>query len=91
MVGVPDRSGRKLVSQCAVFAEGGTDECPALGEWLDGKIARYKLQSDTNSGRIAKSGYGKVAKGLIRNRLLVDSAALPPSSGGIRDGGVPKP
>ncbi len=92
VVGVPDPLWGEIGVAVCVFAEGGRMSVQQLGEWLDGKIARYKLPKRYEFwSELPKSGYGKVAKGLIRNRLLVDSAVLPPSSGGIRDGGVPKP
>ncbi|MCK8784125.1 acyl-CoA synthetase [Roseomonas sp. NAR14] len=71
ILGVPDREwGEVGVAVCVARPGSAPDEAALLG-WLDGKVARYKLPRRVFFWEaLPQSGYGKIAKKLVREELV---------------------
>lgn len=70
IVGVPDPVWGEVGIAVCVARGGAPVDATALREWLDGKIARYKLPKKIVFwSEMPKSAYGKIAKKLIREEL----------------------
>ena len=70
VLGVPDRTWGEVGVAICVLRPGATLEAPALLDWLDGKVARYKLpKSVVFWDELPKSAYGKVTKAMLRAEL----------------------
>ena len=74
IVGMPDRKWGETGVAVVVLREGArATEAEILG-FLDGKVARYKLPARVVIwDELPKSGYGKVPKRLIKERLMQES------------------
>lgn len=70
IVGVPDPVWGEVGIAVCVARDGASVDAAALREWLDGKIARYKLPKKIVFwSEMPKSAYGKITKKLIREEL----------------------
>ncbi|MDX0566640.1 AMP-binding protein [Sinorhizobium medicae] len=70
IVGVPDPVWGEVGVAVCVARDGATLDAAGLREWLDGKVARYKLPKKIVFWpEMPKSAYGKIAKKMIREEL----------------------
>ncbi len=75
VVGVPDPVWGEVGVAAAVLRDGAEIDEAGLLDWMDGRVARYKMpQRIVFWDALPKSGYGKVTKALIRQRLAQDNA-----------------
>ncbi len=70
MVGVPDRNWGEVGVAVCVLRSGKTLSEQALLDWMDGKVARYKMPRRVFFWEeLPKSAYGKITKKIVREAL----------------------
>ncbi len=82
VLGMPDRHWGEVGIAICVRRSGGAVDAQTLRDWLDGKIARYKLPAQIHFwDALPKSAYGKVPKNLLREELRkrAESGAFNPA------------
>lgn len=82
VLGMPDRRWGEVGLMICVPADGAGVDPDALLEWMSTQMARYKLPRRILLwDELPRSGYGKIAKRLIRERLEA-SGEWPDAAGG---------
>jgi len=70
VIGVPDRDLGEVGWAVVVVRGAGTGTGERFGDWLDGRVARFKIpRRFIMVTEIPKSGYGKVTRALVRELL----------------------
>ncbi|RRD59034.1 acyl-CoA synthetase [Comamonadaceae bacterium OH2545_COT-014] len=70
VLGVPDAQWGEIGVAVCVRRPGTQLDEPALRQWLDGRVARYKMPKHIYFWEaLPQSGYGKVPKRLVRDEL----------------------
>ena len=73
VVGVPDPKWGEVGVAVCVLREGAQLDEAAMLDWMASRVARYKLPKRVFFwDALPKSGYGKIVKRTIRERLLGD-------------------
>ena len=81
ILGVPDRTWGEIGVAVCVARPGATIDPDELIGWLGDTVARYKLPRRVFVwDELPKSGYGKIAKRLIRDELEARGLLEPPAS-----------
>ena len=71
VLGLPHPDWGEIGVAAVVLEEGAALDLPALGGWMEGKVARYKQPRELEFfDDLPKSGYGKVTKKLVREAIL---------------------
>src|ERR671920_877011 len=78
VVGVPDPKWGEVGVALCVLSPGAEISEPELLEWMENRIARYKLPKKVFFwDELPKSGYGKIPKQLLKEELRRRGLLLP--------------
>ena len=81
VLGLPDPVWGETGVAVAVLRPGSTTDEAGLKAWMEGRVARYKQPRRFFFWQdLPKSGYGKVTKNTIRDKLLADGSSKPPTA-----------